>query len=221
MKHFRYGFLGNVTTAYTYGYNRESADVYGDTQYYLYDGQGNVGRISSEWGRVKETFNYDPYGNLTYGIPDTVNYYGYNGESSNLATGLQYLRARYYSPQTGNFITEDTYAGQTSNPLTLNRYAYTSNNPVNRIDPSGHSWLGDLVGGASKALKKAGDAIGTAVKKAATAVVDIAKKVVTKVKEVAKDVVHAVTHPKETIQKVVKETKQKADNFVKELRKPL
>ena len=129
---------GKVTTAYTYGYNRESADVNGDTQYYLYDGQGNVGRISSEWGRVKETYSYDPYGNLTYGIPDTVNYYGYNGESSNLATGLQYLRARYYNPQTGNFITEDTYAGQISNPLTLNRYDYVSNNPVNYIDPSGH-----------------------------------------------------------------------------------
>ena len=129
---------GKVTTAYTYGYNRESADVNGDTQYYLNDGQGNVGRISSEWGRVKETYSYDPYGNLTYGIPDTVNYYGYNGESSNLATGLQYLRARYYNPQTGSFITEDTYTGQISNPLTLNRYDYVSNNPVNYIDPSGH-----------------------------------------------------------------------------------
>ena len=137
---------GKVTTAYTYGYNRESADVYGDTQYYLYDGQGNVSRISSEWGRVKETYNYDPYGNLTYGIPDNVNYYGFNGESSNLATGLQYLRARYYNPQNGNFITEDTYAGQISNPLTLNRYDYVSNNPVNYIDPSGHFGVFEQLG---------------------------------------------------------------------------
>ena len=139
---------GKVTTAYTYGYNRESADVNGDTQYYLYDGKGNVDRISSEWGRVKETYNYDPYGNLTYGIPDTVNYYGYNGESSNLATGLQYLRARYYNPQTGSFLTEDTYAGQISNPLTLNRYDYVSNNPVNYIDPSGHSGIGKFISDA-------------------------------------------------------------------------
>ena len=144
---------GKVTTAYTYGYQRESADVYGDTQYYLYDGKGNVDRISSEWGRVKETYNYDPYGNLTYGIPDTVNYYGYNGESSNLATGLQYLRARYYNPQTGNFITEDTYAGQISNPLTLNRYDYVSNNPVNYVDPSGHFGIFDAIAsGAEKLL---------------------------------------------------------------------
>ena len=151
---------GKVTTAYTYGYNRESADVYGDTQYYLYDGQSNVSRISSEWGRVKETYNYDPYGNLTYGIPDTVNYYGYNGESSNLATGLQYLRARYYNPQTGSFITEDTYAGQISNPLTLNRYDYVSNNPVNYVDPSGHYGIFDsIASGAEKLLNGIKDTV--------------------------------------------------------------
>ena len=213
---------GKVTTAYTYGYNRESADVYGDTQYYLYDGKGNVDRISSEWGRVKETYNYDPYGNLTYGIPDTVNYYGYNGESSNLATGLQYLRARYYSPQTGNFITEDTYAGDTSNPLTLNRYTYTSNNPVNRIDPSGHSWLDDAAKAIGKGIKKAGSAIGTGIKKAASAVVETGKKVVEGVKKVASDAWNAITHPKETIQKAqqaITETAQKADNFVQEVKK--
>ena len=155
---------GKVTTAYTYGYNRESADVNGDTQYYLNDGQGNVGRISSEWGRVKETYSYDPYGNLTYGIPDTVNYYGYNGESSNLATGLQYLRARYYNPQTGSFITEDTYTGQISNPLTLNRYDYVSNNPVNYIDPSGHSGIGkflsDAWNGVTGFIEDVGNTIG-------------------------------------------------------------
>ena len=127
------------------------------------------------------------------------------------------MRARYYSPQIGNFITEDTYAGDTSNPQTLNRYTYTSNNPVNRIDPSGHSW-----GKIASGLKKIADKAVEVTKKAAEVVVDTAKKVVNKVKEVAKDVVHAVTHPKETIQKaqqVVKETKQKADNFVQEAKK--
>ena len=95
---------GNVTSAYTYGYNRESATTYNgrysDTQYYLYDGLGNVSRIASEWGRIKETYAYDPYGNLTYDLPDSVNYYGYNAESTNLFTGLQYLRTRYYHMET-------------------------------------------------------------------------------------------------------------------------
>ena len=169
---------GKITTAYTYGYTRESADSHGETQYYLYDGQNNVSRIASEWGRVKESYNYDPYGNLTYGIPDTVNYYGYNGESQNLATGLQYLRARYYNPHTGNFLTEDTYPGQISDPLSLNRYDYVSNNPVNYDDPSGHiklpSWMKDGIDN----MKKGVEDVANTVKKGVKSAVDTVKKAV-------------------------------------------
>ena len=53
-------------------------------------------------------------------------------------SGLQYLRARYYEPETGRFMTNDSYLGNVMNPLTLNRYDYTSNNPVMNYDPSGH-----------------------------------------------------------------------------------
>jgi RHS repeat-associated protein len=55
-----------------------------------------------------------------------------------MQAGLQYLRARYYEPGTGRFLTRDSYLGNTMNPLTLNRYDYTGNNPVMNIDPSGH-----------------------------------------------------------------------------------
>ena len=54
------------------------------------------------------------------------------------ASGLYYLRARYYDPTTGRFITEDTLFGEMDNPLTQNLYAYCLNNPVLYIDPSGH-----------------------------------------------------------------------------------
>lgn len=45
-------------------------------------------------------------------------------------TGLYYLRARYYDPYTGRFISEDSYWGQDNNPLSLNLYTYAHNNPV-------------------------------------------------------------------------------------------
>ena len=51
---------------------------------------------------------------------------------------MQYLRARYYSPSTANFLTEDSYLGDISDPLTLNRYNYVKGSPLNYIDPSGH-----------------------------------------------------------------------------------
>ena len=159
---------GKVTSSYTYGYNRISQDLGDDssdnTSYYLYDGLGSVTRIASEWGRVLETYAYDPYGNLTYGIPDSVNYYGYNGESTNLFTGLQYLRARYYDMANGSFITEDTVVGTQTEPLTRNRYTYVSNNPINSIDPSGHWGIPNPFAGIVDGLKNIGKTIKTGTK---------------------------------------------------------
>ncbi|MGG0887768.1 RHS repeat-associated core domain-containing protein [Brevibacillus parabrevis] len=36
-------------------------------------------------------------------------------------SGFYYLRARYYDPKMGRFISEDTVKGQVDNPLSLNR----------------------------------------------------------------------------------------------------
>ena len=62
----------------------------------------------------------------------------YCGEYFDKETGTIYLRARYYDPETGRFITEDSYSGKDSDPLSLNLYIYVDNNPVNLFDPSGH-----------------------------------------------------------------------------------
>ncbi|MBC7252109.1 MAG: RHS repeat-associated core domain-containing protein [Anaerolineae bacterium] len=50
---------------------------------------------------------------------------------------MYYLRARYYDPTTGRFLTRDPFPGLITNPQTLNPYVYVANNPVNLIDPSG------------------------------------------------------------------------------------
>jgi RHS repeat-associated protein len=47
-------------------------------------------------------------------------------------TGLIYLRARYYDPSTGQFLTIDPDVDSTRTP-----YAYTAGNPLNATDPSG------------------------------------------------------------------------------------
>jgi RHS repeat-associated protein len=56
-------------------------------------------------------------------------------------TGLYYLRARYYDPQVGRFINEDTDEGTVTDPLSLNWYTYCENDPVDNIDPTGHGIL--------------------------------------------------------------------------------
>jgi RHS repeat-associated protein len=62
------------------------------------------------------------------------------------ATGLYYLRARYYDPVAGRFLSKDPVAGLLNDPQTLNPYVYTVNNPVNYVDPSGEFWLPVFVG---------------------------------------------------------------------------
>jgi len=78
--------------------------------------------------------------------------YGYAEEWTD-SSGLQYLRARYYSPAQGRFISKDPFPGFQSQPSTLNAYAYVTNNPVLMSDPSGEiapllvaAGLGGLIG---------------------------------------------------------------------------
>ena len=108
-----------------------------ETSYYLYDGRGSV--TANTWynGMVTNAYQYDPYGEVTLGSTDHEDFYGYNAESYNPNTGLEYLRARYYNADMGRFFQEDTYLGKITDPLTLNRYAYVKNSPMNYQDISG------------------------------------------------------------------------------------
>ncbi len=72
------------------------------------------------------------------------NNYLYTGEQHDADTGLYYLRARHYSPDTGRFLTPDSWQGDMTDPATLNRYVYADANPVNRTDPGGHFSLGEV-----------------------------------------------------------------------------
>ena len=131
--------------AYTYGESGngerigvDKVDKSTETSYYMYDGRGSVTGLVTDDGKLTNSYTYDPYGTLTSGTADAVNYYGYNAESTNTKTGLQYLRARYYDPENGNFTSEDTEDGELPFPLTRNRYVYALNNPLNYKDPTGH-----------------------------------------------------------------------------------
>ena len=53
---------------------------------------------------------------------------------------MYYLRARYYDPSIGRFISYDIEEGSISNPQDMNRYVYCRNNPIKYVDPSGKSF---------------------------------------------------------------------------------
>ena len=208
-----YGADEKVRQAYTYGESgigeRVSVDKSEESSYYLYDGRNSVTGILTDTANLTNSYQYDSYGNLTSGTADGVNYYGYNGESTNVKTGLQYLRARYYNAENGTFTTEDSDLGTTENPLTRNRYDYTTNNPLNYSDPTGHSlWsrIKSTAKKAAKAVKSVGKKIVNTAKKVVKTVVNTAKKaaktIVNTVKGVAKTAKNAAKHAKQTYQSV-------------------
>ena len=48
------------------------------------------------------------------------------------------MRARYYAPSTGRFLTKDTWTGLSTSPISYNKWIYTNDNPVYYTDASGN-----------------------------------------------------------------------------------
>jgi RHS repeat-associated protein len=130
-----------VTRTYTYGLQRISQDqlVSGvwTPSFYGYDGGGNVRQLTNSAGTVTDTYEYDAFGNDVYHTGTTPNNYLYRGEQYDPDLALYYLRARYYNPGTGRFLSRDPEDGQFWDPKTLHKYLYTGGDPVNRVDPRG------------------------------------------------------------------------------------
>jgi RHS repeat-associated protein len=110
----------------------------GRSYYYLYNGHGDVVQIIDTDGNIVNSYAYDEWGNITDEMEGISNSFKYAGEVLDEETGLYYLRARYYDPEVGRFINEDTYEGELTNPLSLNLYTYVENNPLIYFDPFGH-----------------------------------------------------------------------------------
>ena len=69
------------------------------------------------------------------------------GEYWDQDSQLLYLRARWYDPQIGRFISADPFEGRQRDPKSLNRYTYAHSDPVHTRDPSGMFGVGELMTG--------------------------------------------------------------------------
>ena len=111
------------------------------TQYYIYnkDIQGSTSSLVKEDGSADATYQYTDFGETTIqGDDQAKNEVCYTGGIYDQSTELYYLNARYYNPEDGRFMTENSYRGEIMNPETGHLYVYCANNPVNYADPSGH-----------------------------------------------------------------------------------
>jgi RHS repeat-associated protein len=125
---------GVVQKRYVYGLERigQTQVASAVTSFYGYDGHGDVRYLMDVTGAVTDTYDYDAFGNVVGSTGTTANVYRYQGEALDAETGLYYLRARYYDPVAGRFLSVDPMADQGQHP-----YTYAGADPVNGHDPTG------------------------------------------------------------------------------------
>jgi len=113
--------------------------------YYTQNAHGDVVNLTDKDGAVVKSYTYDAFG-VEQNIDDSdANAFRYCGEYYDAETGTVYLRARYYDPTIGRFISRDSFSGENEVPLSLNLYTYCHNNPIIYLDPSGHVAIVDDV----------------------------------------------------------------------------
>ncbi|WP_239329265.1 RHS repeat-associated core domain-containing protein [Paenibacillus sp. ACRRX] len=132
---------GQATVRYVFGKSYIARIGSSTTMsYYLYNGHGDVVQTVKESGEVENQYDYDIFGSAVLSVELYHNDIRHAGEFYDEETGLYYLRARYYNPQVGRFVTADSYWGEDTNPLSLNLYTYVYNNPLIYWDPTGY-WV--------------------------------------------------------------------------------
>ncbi len=103
----------------------------GEISYYHNDQLGSPMAMTDKTGRVIWSQDYLPYGlDLNENAQGGDTRFKFTGKEQDEATGLYYFNARWYDPDLGRFVTEDSYAGDPNDPQTLNLYAYVLANRV-------------------------------------------------------------------------------------------
>lgn len=134
--------LGNPVRTYTYnGIDNPVSVTFGNpatgtSYYYVNEQPGHVAGLLDEAGTLVSRYRYRAFGAPDQGTsesPNAVQPLGYMGRERDPVTGIYYVRARWYHPSLGRFVSEDPIglAGG------INTYAYAGNDPVNMRDPSG------------------------------------------------------------------------------------
>jgi RHS repeat-associated protein len=127
------------------------------TRYVHPDHLGSTNVVTDENGYLVQTLDYYPYGNTRVSVATSTNekrqFIGQFADDS----GLDYLNARYYSSDRGQFISEDpsflsvgdpyqvkqvTGLDQKAflaDPQLINSYSYGRDNPITRKDSNGNA----------------------------------------------------------------------------------
>ena len=97
--------------------------------------------VVDEAGSFVVSYTYTDYGETSETreseCAEFENIFRYTGGVYDEASGLYYLNARYYDPDSGRFLSRDSYRGEAADPRSQHLYGYCYNNPINHTDASG------------------------------------------------------------------------------------
>jgi RHS repeat-associated protein len=131
---------GATMLTYVPGVLQHDSSLTGNAQwsYFHQDAQNNRA-LTDNTTSVSKRWEYEPFGSIRTQTGTGASDFQYAGEQRDSETGLINLRARYYDPAIGRFVSRDLMSGTAGFPQSYNRYAYVLNNPVRKVDPSGYS----------------------------------------------------------------------------------
>ncbi|MDM3855503.1 MAG: putative Ig domain-containing protein [Aphanizomenon gracile PMC649.10] len=133
-------YTGSQATRYSHGLGLASRNDGTTTSFFDTDAIGSVVGLSGTGGNYLNSYSYLPFGESLTKTETVANSFEYVGQYGvmNEANGLDFMRARFYTPGEGRFISADPIginAGDT------NLYRYVFNSSTQSIDPSGLSCL--------------------------------------------------------------------------------
>ena len=128
--------LDDGENTYLYGLVRIGEEQPGGWVFHHGDALGSVRQLTDGNRVVTLVRSYQPYGEVLASSGDGETSYSFTGEWAD-SSGLIFLRARFYSPWDGRFLTRDVWEGDYSQPMSYNGWLYGYGNPVNLTDPSG------------------------------------------------------------------------------------
>lgn len=100
---------------------------------FLTNAIGSTVALANDSGSIVTNYAYEPYGAVTVSGASSSNPNQFTGRDND-GTGLHYLRARYYHPTFGRFVSEDPIGMNGG----LNLYTYAQADPITLTDVTGH-----------------------------------------------------------------------------------